>query len=56
MTSAFAFSAASAAITVTAILCFLAAGNRKDRRYQALRQLSVAASANRTHRDPAARD
>jgi hypothetical protein len=56
MTSAFAFSAASAAIMVTAILCCLAAGKRQDGRYQARRRLSVAASADRTSRELVARD
>ena len=56
MTNAFAFSAASAAIMATVILSFLAARYRKDGRYQARQQPSDAASANRTSRDPAARD
>jgi hypothetical protein len=56
MTSALAFSAASAAIMVTATLGFVAAGNRKDRRDRAMQQLCVAADANHTHRDQATRD
>ena len=56
MTNAFAFSAAPAAIMATVILYFVAAGHRKDGRYQARQQPSDAASAHRTSRDPAAGD
>jgi hypothetical protein len=56
MTVAFAISAASAAVKVTAILFFLAPGTRRARRHQAVKQPYVPAGANRAHRDPAALD
>ena len=56
MTVAFPASAASAAVKVAAIPVFLAAGNRRACLHEAVPRLCVAASANRAHRDPAARD
>jgi hypothetical protein len=56
MTTAFAVSAASTAVTQTAALRFLAAGNRWASVDQAVRQPFGAASATRLHRQPAVCD
>ncbi len=53
MTSAFACSAASAAVNVV-VLWFCAPANRGARRHEPMQQLCVAFGSSRAHRDPAA--